>query len=316
MPADHPLFATNRACNLAVDAARMSEAAAMFDYTHRHNPLRRVLLCLDFAMFRGSTFYRFDFDDSRFNPRLSLFEYHCKNLLGADAISHSFEVAFDLVQKHFPPEGSRNGFYVRALRPDISQRVLFDKSLRSLAFGYASQQVATNEMQGLRDVLVAARENHIDLVLAINPVHALDLELLVAGENWPRFEQWKRDVVAMIAHESPKAVLWDFTGYWEPTVEAVPAPGDTTTRMKFYFENSHYTPTMGALILDRMFFHATNNFGAIITIANIEEHLRLIREQREMYARAHADDEQWVQRISKQALTVRKKNADTGDEIE
>jgi len=316
MPADHLIFSTNRTCNLAVDAARMSEAAAMFDYTRRHNPLRRVLLFLDFAMFRGSTFYRFDFDDSRFNPQLSLFEYHCKNLLGADATSHSYELSLDLVQKNLPPEGSRNGFHVRSLRPGTSQRVLFDKSLRALAFGYASQRVATNEMQGLRDVLAAAHEHHIELVLAINPVHALDLELLVAGDNWSRFEQWKRDTVAMIARAAPETLLWDFTGYWEPTTEAVPAPGDTTTRMKFYFENSHYTPTMGALILDRMFLRATNNFGALITVTNIEEHLQLIREQREAYARDHAADVQWVQRISKQALTARKKNADTGDEIE
>ena len=316
MPLDHPVFSTNRACNLAVDAGRMSEAAAMFDYTRRRNPLRHVLLCLDFAMFRASTFYRFDFDDSRFNPDLSLFEYHCKNLLGADATSHSFELAADLIRKNFPPDGSRNGFHVRSLKPGTSQRILFDKSLRALAFGYASQKIATNEMQGLRDVLAACHEHHIQLTLAINPVHALDLELLVAGENWSRFEQWKRDVVSMIAREDPESVLWDFTGYWGPTAEEVPAPGDTASRMKLYFENSHYTPAMGALILDRMFLGATNDFGAIVTTTNIEAHLRRIREQREQWAREHAADVQWVQRVSRQALTTRKKSPEVQEEIE
>jgi hypothetical protein len=316
MPADHPAFATNRVCNIAVDAARMSEVAKMFDYTRRHNALRRVLLCLDFAMFRASTFYRFDFDDSRFNPNLSLFEFHCKNLLGADAFSRSFGLTTDLIQKDFPPEGSRDGFHVRSLRPGTSQRVLFDKSLRALAYGYASQKIATNEMQGLHDVLAACHEHHIRLTLAINPVHGLDLELLVAGDNWSRFEQWKRDVVAMVAREDPEAVLWDFTGYWKPTAEEVPAPGDTTTRMKFYFENSHYTPAMGAFILDRMFLGATNDFGVILTTTNLEAHLGKIRSQREQWANSHGIDVQWVQRISTQALTTRKKNSAADEEIE
>jgi hypothetical protein len=316
MPADHPAFATNHVCNLAVDAARMSEARAMFDYTRRHNPLRRVLLCLDFAMFRASTFYRFDFDDSRFNPKLSLFEYHCKNLIGADAASHSLDLAQDRARNIFPPEGSRDGFHVRTLRPGTSQRALFDKSLRALAFGYASQRIATNEMQGLRDVLAACHKHNLQLTLAINPVHALDLELLVAGENWDRFEQWKRDVVTMIAREAPQAILWDFSGYWGPTTEAVPAPGDTTTRMQFYFENSHYTPTLGALMLDRMFLGATNDFGRILSPSNVDEHLALIRAQRESYEQAHRHDVQWVQRISKQALAARKKAPANDEEFE
>ena len=316
MPAHHPAFASNRVCNLAVDAARMSEVAAMFDYTRRHNRLRRVLLCLDFAMFRASTFYRFDFDDSRFNPKLSLFEYHCKNLLGADASSHSMDLVQDRVRGIFPPEGSRNGFHVRSLRPGTSQRVLFEKSLRALAFGYAAQRVATNEMRGLRDVLAACHEHRIELVLAINPVHALDVELFIAGDNWRSFEQWKRDVAAMIGREAPEAVLWDFTGYWEPTSEAVPPPGDTKTRMKYYFENSHFTPAMGALMLDRMFLGDTNTFGRIVTEKNIDEHLALLRAQREAYARTHAADVQWVQRISKQALAARKKVPGGEEEIE
>ena len=49
MPAQHPAFATNHVCNLSVDGARMTEAAAMFDYARARNPLRRVVLCLDFV---------------------------------------------------------------------------------------------------------------------------------------------------------------------------------------------------------------------------------------------------------------------------
>jgi hypothetical protein len=111
----------------------------------------------------------------------------------------------------------------------------------------------------------AAKEN-IQLTLAINPVHALDLELLRTAGGWERLEDWKRQVVKLIAEESleDRVAFWDFTDYSQPTTEEVPLSGDTTTRMKLYFENSHYTPAMGALMLDRMFRGATNDFGVRI----------------------------------------------------
>jgi hypothetical protein len=317
MPSAHPLFTNNHACNLSVDAARMSEAAVMFEYTRARNPLRRVLLCLDFAMFRGSTVFRFDLPESRFNPQLSLLDYHCKNLIGSGATDQSFWFTIDLWKMDFPPPEQRNGFAVRVPKADASQRALFAKTLRSLANGYALQQVATNEMQALRDVLVSARAHGIDLTLAINPVHALDLELMVAGKNWERFEQWKRDVAGLVAEVgATNVVLWDFAGCWEPTMEPVPPAGDTTTRMKFYYENSHYTPAMGALMLDRMFFGAANRFGATISTMNIEQHLQLLREQRELFARRYPDDVEWVARISQQARATMKKSAEPAGELE
>jgi len=317
MPAEHPVFATNRACNLAVDAARMTEAAAMFEFTRAGNPLRHVLLCLDLAMFRDSTFYQFDFGESRFDTNLVLFEYHCKNILGANISDQSLEAFMDVVRGRKPPPGERDGFHVRNLSPGTSQRALFNRSLRALAYGYAVQHPAPREMEALRAVIASSRDHGIALTLAINPVHALDLELLVAGNAWPRFEQWKRDVVTMVRDlGATNVVVWDFSGYWELTTEAVPPTGDTTTRMKFYFENSHYTPAMGALMLDRMFLGATNHFGAKITGQNIEAHLQLLREQRESFARTHADEIGWVTRISKQALAARKKAPAAGEEVE
>jgi hypothetical protein len=166
-------------------------------------------------------------------------------------------------------------------------------------------------------LLEGARANSLEVNLAINPVHALDLELLVAGNNWAAFEQWKRDVVALVADVNATNVLvWDFSGYSMPTTEAVPPVGDSTGRMKYYFESSHYTPAMGALMLDRMFLQSTNDFGARISVANVEEHLRRVREQRGAYARMHPEEIQWVQRIVKQALAARKKNQEPADDLE
>jgi hypothetical protein len=294
----------------------MVESAVMLDYAHAHNPLRRVLLCLDFAISRSNRVDRSDFKQSRFNPELSLFEYHCKNLLGSGATDQSLEFVGDRMVGKQPPAKQRDGFFVYGLKEGMSQRAVFARVVRTLAYGYAVTRVAPEQMAAFRHVLITCRENNIELTLAINPVHALDLELLRAGGNWEPFEQWKRDVVRMVEEEAPGIALWDFTGYWAPTAEEVPSEGDVTTRMKYYFENSHYTPALGSLMLDRMYGGDKTEFGTRITTANIEAHIELIRKQRAAYAEAHAAEIRWVHGIVSKALSGRRPTAALADQLE
>jgi hypothetical protein len=318
LPWRHPAYGTNRVYNMSADAAYMAEAAKMFDYARARNPIRRVVLCLDFALSRRSLVDKSDFAQSRFNPELSLFDYHCKNLIGGAASNESLEFVLAYIRRDFPPEQQRDGFFVHALKPGVSQREVFGKVIRKLANGYAAQRPGAEEMEAFRRMLTICRENNIEITLAINPVHALDLELLRAVDNWNRFEAWKRDVVHIVEEVAPGGSIpvWDFTGHAGPAAEEVPPAGDTATRMKYYYENSHFTPAMGALMLDRMFRGATNEFGVKISTANIEAHLERIRDQREAYARTHAEDIQWVQRISKEALAGRKRTAAAADDLE
>ena len=90
--------------------------------------------------------------------------------------------------------------------------------------------------------------------------------------------------------------VWDFTGYAGPPAEAVPPEGDHTTRMKYYFENSHCTPLLGGLMLDAI-FKGTNTFGIKLDQADIKAHLARGIEDRTAYARTNAADIAWVSRI-------------------
>lgn len=307
LPSDHPVFSTNRACNLSIDGARMSELAAIFDYTLERNPVRRVLFCVDLFVFREGPKYRFDFPDSRFNPEFPRFEYHCKNIVGAAMTEHSWEFLLDAMRGKQPPAAERNGFAVRTIRPGASQRRLFERSLRALAYGYSVQRTDPAQMAEFRRVLRVCRDRGIELTVAMNPVHALDLELLRGGGNFERMEQWKRDFVQLIAEESmaDRVPVWDFMDYAGPPAEEVPPLADETTRMTYYVENSHYTPALGALLLDRMFAGAPGEFGERITTANIETHLARIREHYTVYARTHAADIAWVHGISAKVLASR-----------
>jgi hypothetical protein len=308
LPAGHPAFKTNHVCNLSVTGPRMEEIAAIFEYARAHNHLRRVLLCLDLTLSRPGGDGETDFSESRFNPRLSLFQYHCKNLFGSDARDYSWTFARREFASDFPSDAERDGFQVRTLAAGLEQRALFERVLRSLAHTYAANRIPAEEWAALRRVLRACHQNNIELTLAINPVHALDLELLRAAGGWDRFEQWKRDLVKLVAEESPegRVILWDFAGYWPPATEQVPPAKDCNTRMRFYFENSHYTTALGALMLDRMYGLATDDFGERISTANIDAHLAIIRQQRDSYVKACAVDVEWTQNIGRQALVARK----------
>ena len=112
---------------------------------------------------------------------------------------------------------------------------------------------------------------------------------------------------------SGEVVLWDFTGYAGVPAEEIP-PAGTTNRMKFYFEGSHFTPLTGGLMLDRIYRHATNDFGTRISTTNVEAHLQSIRAQRENYVARFPADVEWVHRVSKQMLAGRRLTDGTTEE--
>jgi hypothetical protein len=318
LPARHPAYGSNRVCNLAVDAARMSEAAAMVEYVARRQPVRHFVLFLDFAMFRSSTFYMYDFAESRFNPRVSLFEYHCKNLIGSGAFDRSWQATSRrLLGRELRP-GQTNGFYAHRLRPNTAQRELFGRELRSVAFAYSAMRPAQEQLDHFRRVLRFCRAQRIQLTLVMNPVHALDLELWRAGGNWEGLENWKRGIVALVNQEglTDSVPVWDFSGYSTFTTEPLPPPADTKQRMQFYYESSHYTPALGGIVLERILGQVTNDLGRTISTASIEEHLQSIRKDREAYARTHAEEVQWVSTIVKQVLAARKRSQKPAEEPE
>jgi hypothetical protein len=299
IPAAHPHLATNRTCNLSVDAIRFSELASIFDYARKQNPLKEVVLCLDFYMFSKGPVWLLDFPESRFNPAFDVFLYHCKRLLAEESVRGSWEVLKQRVKGFEPPMQSRLGYFEAKMDEGTVQREVFDRTLRLMGAGYSTQRVDDRHMEKLRGLLRVCRDENIRLNIAIVPVHALDVELLYAGDRWAEFEGWKRHLAQILAAEGVEGrfALWDFTGYAGPPAEAVPRAGDSLTRMDYYFENSHFTPRLGWQLMDALSGVPTNGFGVKITCVNIERHLAKILEDRAEYARSNPEEVEWVARI-------------------
>jgi hypothetical protein len=142
------------------------------------------------------------------------------------------------------------------------------------------------------------RRNGILLELIIHPYHAHVLEIMHETRVYPAFEAWKRQLVAILAADAVKNpgqaayVLWDFSGYNEITSETVPPAEDLETKMRWYWESSHYKAEVGTMMGRRIYRSpkehlVPKSFGVKLTPGNLEVHLQNIRRDRGDYGQYH-----------------------------
>jgi hypothetical protein len=163
------------------------------------------------------------------------------------------------------------------------------------------------------------RADGIKLIVFIPPVHALQLETIRVAGHALEFEQWKRDLVRILAEEgaSSSVPLWDFTGFIGFVTERVPAEGDHTARMKWYLEVSHFTPALGDLVTRRLLggdeseAGTQSDFGVRLLPTNIDDHLAKQRSARELYAKANPEEIAWLDKLT--ATLDRRSSSAPGD---
>lgn len=102
----------------------------------------------------------------------------------------------------------------------------------------------------LEQFLHLAQKQGVEVVLFTYPYHAELLETLRQTGKGPDLRQWLARLAELAAREG--VTLWSFTGYDEWSTEAVPPPGDRTTRMRWYWEAGHFKPALGELMIARM----------------------------------------------------------------
>ena len=307
LPVRHPAYGTARVSNLGLNGTTLIETAAVVDVAMQRQRPKRVLLGADFMMFSDFRGLSAGFKNSRFNPELEPLEYHFTNILGADKLNDSGLLLQQWLRgKPQPP--SERGFDPRRLPPGMSQRDLFAYNVREFLVkpgNYGAYHYSLDCLEAFRQIVRQCRDAGIELVAFIPPVHALQLEIIRAARLWPTFERWKGDLARILAEEGVvEAVpLWDFTGYTGYVAETVPPAGDTTTRMKWYLESSHFAPALGEEVLNRLLTagaeqHRPSDFGVRLTTKNLAAQLSRIRADRETYAAAHSDEIAWVTELA------------------
>ena len=175
----------------------------------------------------------------------------------------------------------------------------------SLLYGRCRRYAFVNEETGfssfsfLESILNTAYRDQIDVRMIIPPKHARFLELIIQLELWPKYEEWKQRVVELnermaVAQGQKPFPVWDFTGFGELQSEALPGAGKTGVLAKWFWEDAHYRPELGTLVLNRVFEYEEDevpeDFGYLLTSASVLPFLADVLAQRKRYARTFPDD--------------------------
>lgn len=323
----HPAI-DQKAINLAISAQSYRETLLLFNLTNDLKSVKNIIIGLDLFPYLPSYFDPIDFTIENYSSnrkwmlvlngstlRDSLLTLTKRKVLIGDTWSKNG-------WRLWSDEQRTNAAGYEHVRNNNGNRQLMSISERGYLTGYYSQNPRVvyqdkTPIENIRAIFARAHRDHIALKLLISPSHARQWETLAAAGLWDKWEEWKRRLVNMNEEEAQRTgqlpfPLWDFSGYHSISTETVPALGDTTTMMRWYFDSSHYTPAAGDLVLDRIFnYHAPDrtvpdDFGVLLTSQNIDTHLARIRTDREHYRLAHPEDVAEIETLAREVAKTKR----------
>ncbi len=163
-----------------------------------------------------------------------------------------------------------------------------------LARGVKNKHKSTISKQQLdffKSLVNICQNRGIKLIIFISPAHAIQWEANRLNGEWETFEEWQRELVKI-------APVWDFSGYNSITTEAI------KNQMQNYMDSSHYRKEVGDLILNRILDYKTEtvpeDFGVLITPENIEQHLKKISRDRQLWIQNNPDAVKLLQDIKRE----------------
>lgn len=173
---------------------------------------------------------------------------------------------------------------------------------------FAHGQRTSPPFDTLTQLIAMTRAHQARLILVIYPYHAHVLELFDGAGLWPAFEEWKRELVALLARDAKaypdreRIALWDFSGYNAFTTEPVPARDDRVSQMQWYRDPGHFNKALGDRLLATVLAAPQADggspaFGVRLDGRNIEGHLARIASDRDHYRRQHADVKEHLLRL-------------------
>lgn len=189
------------------------------------------------------------------------------------------------------PDGATNEAGFRnAIKSDGAQALFMQKEVEyaALATRAASALSKWNgpmpNLDYVRRIIALCHARGIALTLAIPPYHADLLDIFANAGLWNRFEQWKSELVDVVAQGGdPSVKLWDFSGYDSYTTEDVPAAGNRGDSLRWFWEPAHFKKALGDVMLRRMLDGTPADFGVELTPQTLPGQLARIRAERKDY---------------------------------
>lgn len=280
------------AYNLGLSSATMYIQLKYLEYAFKNNSsLKRVIIGLDFEAFN-----QYGTNPSSFTEKRLLANHWNKddlisNLFTKQALNDSIHVIQEnmkqisiLTQDSFLEDGSHN------------EQVLLDNHQKLLNEGHnrfyehlqeylvneqllAKYKLSNKNIDYFKQLVNLCKENEFELIVFIQPSHALQWTGIEQLGLWNQLEQWKKEIVQIVP-------VWDFSGYNSITTTS-------TENFNTYSDQSHYRKKVGNLILQRILQIEAENtptdFGVYLTDTNIQSHLGTIRADRDIWMENNSD---------------------------
>jgi hypothetical protein len=246
------------------------EAAMAAAETHRPDT---IVFGLDFLDFRMPEAW-WTRDEGPPEPRAyqpSLAE-RANLLFSTAALSDSVATLMEQ-RARFPatttPQGWDGPGSYRTIIATEGQRALFDQKDAEYAARFAKDERHVRwDLPGGNYAWAAivrladyCAEHRIRLVLFTYPYHANMLAAFGKADMLDDMAEWRRDMAAFGTER--QLAVYDFTGVNPISSEPIPAPGDRTTEMRWYWESGHFKAALG----DRMIAAMTHGDGLLTSAA-------------------------------------------------
>jgi hypothetical protein len=289
-PRRSALFKNMDVYNLGILGANMYEVMRYFQQGMAVEPnIKQIILGIDFFMFNQNRAVDPSFYEDLLNEK-SFWSSFLPWTFSIDTFSASIEtIEWNRKGKKLTPYheyGTRDEqYFIRYNLPKQSKIKGFEATLKGFLEDprlYKNYELSIEALGYLKEIVETCNQKNIDIYLFISPAHATQWEAIYQSGIWTIFEQWKREIVEI-------SDVWDFSGYNSITTEKI------SDRMLNYLDSSHYTQKVGELILEHLLnqdsHKVSSDFGIFISKKNIDEHLREIRKQRNLWILSSQDSD-------------------------
>ena len=284
------------AYNLGLSASNIYECLRYLQHAAALHPPKLVLFAIDEGMFDAKAEVETDFSETRLavdaagraQPHWARADFTA-TVLSASALVDSARTLL----RRGPRVSYAHGLRDEALMQPYLQpaNILVENQrwkMHTKDFQLTRADGRAPQLDAFRATLRLCRERGIGLRVFTHPVHAELLDVLRARPG--EYEDWMTRVVAAIHEENPAAEFWDFCGYNEITCEPFPARTESVSRMRHYWEISHYRKNVGDLMLKRLFAQpgGPDGFGVRVTPETLAADLARLNDERAAAAQTYA----------------------------
>ena len=282
------LAAENKVYNLGLNGANFYEVRRYIEHAIYNQPeLNQIILGLDFFMFNKDLENQATFKEYRLETSHLTISDAVQNLFSFDTLANSLEIIQASLES---PDTATDDYGDDGFMPRVNDNTIwrFHNSLRLFYRLHSDYQFSEAYWQDLEYIVELCKQNNIDLKVFISPAHATRWEAIYTTGKWDIFEQWKQKLAATLP-------VWDFSGYNSITTESI------ANEMNNYVDESHYSPEIGELVLQRIFQQQNesipSDFGVLLTPENIEQHLQQIKSDRISWQLNHPEEYELVQKL-------------------